>query len=88
MQQELVHTLAAEECNLFQSAIMTPSGEGQQFQAYQEVRSEEVENMAKNLLLNSLTMLNLPELDFAQNTLNGVYGELADEIYEEQQLLQ
>ena len=83
MQEELVHTLATTEPNLFQSAIMTPSGEGQQFQAYQEVRSEEVANMAENLLLNSLGMLDLPELDFAQNTLNGVYGELADEIDEE-----
>ena len=87
MQEELVHTLATTEPNLFQSAIMTPSGEGQHFQDYQEVRSEEVASMAKNLLLNSLGMLDLPELDFARNTLNGVYGELADEIYEEQQLL-
>ena len=84
MQEELVHILETKETNLFQSAIMTPAAEGQQFQAYQEVRNEEVMNMAKNLLLNSLSMLNLPELDFAQNTLKGVSGELSDEIFQEQ----
>lgn len=88
MQEELVHILSTQEPNLFSSAVMTPADESHQFQDHHEVRREEVVAMAKNLLLSSLGELNLPELNFAQMTLNGVYDDLSDELLQEQQAVQ